>query len=236
MKLRSLAAMTAFALSSFAAVAQTAPSSASTAAPVIDKTTVSYGIGYQMARDLVDNKADLDINTLIRGIQDGYAKRAPAMPEDKLAAALDAFQKQMATQQRIKFEQVVRENKSKSTAFLAANRVKPGVVVLPSGVQYRVIEPATGMKPTESSTVDAHLRGSISTGQPFMDTYQQNAQPLTVKVSDFPAGLKEALLLMPVGSRWEVFIPSEKAYGDDPRSPIGPAQAVVFDVKLISIK
>ena len=236
MKLRLLAAtMAAFALSSGAVLAQSATPAA--AAPA-DKTTLSYAIGYDMARDLAERKVDLDINTMIRAIQEGYAKKPPTMPGDKLAAALSQFQKKMADQERANFERVSRENKSKSDAFLAANRAKPGVTVLPSGVQYRIIESATGAKPTSASTVAVHLRGSISTGQEFANTYSTaNAQPASFKVSEFPlAGVKEAIVMMPVGSRWEVYLPAEKAYGNDPRSPIGPGQAVVFDVKLVSSK
>jgi peptidylprolyl isomerase len=234
MKLRLLAAAMAV-LVSGAASAQTA---APAAAPAADKTTLSYAIGYDMARDLAERKVDLDVATIIRGINDGYAKKQPAMPGDKLAAALSAFQKKMADQERANFEKLARDNKSKSDAFLAANKSKPGVTALPSGVQYRVIEAGTGPKPTSTSTVQVHLRGSISTGQEFANTYSSaNAQPASFKVNEFPlAGLKEAIVMMPVGSRWEVYLPAEKAYGNDPRSPIGPAQAIVFDVKLISSK
>ena len=237
MKLRLLAAaMAVFAAGTGAALAQTAAAPAPAAAP--DKTTLSYAIGYDMARDLAERKVDLDVATLVRGINDGYAKRQPSMPGDKLAASLSAFQKRMAEQERANFERVARENKTKSDAFLSANRAKPGVIVLPSGVQYRVIEPGSGAKPTNASTVQVHLRGSISTGQEFANTYSTaNAQPASFKVSEFPlAGVKEAILMMPAGSRWEVYIPADKAYGNDPRSPIGPAQAIVFDVKLVSVK
>jgi peptidylprolyl isomerase len=235
MKLRLLAAAMAV-LVSGAALAQTA-APAPAAAPA-DKTTLSYAIGYDMARDLAERNVDLDLATLIRGINEGYAKKQPTMPGDKLAAALSAFQKKMAEQERANFEKLARDNKAKSDAFLAANRSKPGVTVLPSGVQYRVIEPGSGPKPTANSTVPVHLRGSISTGQEFANTYSTaNAQPASFKVSEFPlAGVKEAIQMMPVGSRWEVYIPADKAYGNDPRSPIGPAQAIVFDVKLISSK
>jgi peptidylprolyl isomerase len=234
MKLRLLAAAMAV-LVSGAALAQTA---APAAAPAADKNTLSYAIGYDMARDLAERKVDLDVATIVRGIQDGYAKKQPAMPGDKLAAALSGFQKRMADQERANFEKLARENKSKSDAFMAANKSKPGVTALPSGVQYRVIEPGNGAKPTSTSTVQVHLRGSISTGQEFANTYSTaNAQPASFKVNEFPlAGLKEAIVMMPVGSRWEVYIPADKAYGNDPRSPIGPAQAIVFDIKLISSK
>lgn len=240
MKLRLLAAtLAAVALSSSAALAQSAtPAPAASAPAASDKTTLSYAIGYDMARDLAERKVDLDMTTLIRGIQEGYAKKAPTMPGDKLAASLSAFQKRMADQERADFERVSRENKTKSDAFLAANRSKPGVTVLPSGVQYKILDPASGPKPTSASTVSVHLRGSISTGQEFANTYSTaNAKPAEFKVSEFPiAGVKEAILMMPVGSRWEVYIPADKAYGNDPRSPIGPGQAVVFDIKLVSTK
>jgi peptidylprolyl isomerase len=239
MKLRLLAAaMAVFATG--AALAQTAPAPAAPAAAsaATDKSTLSYAIGYDMARDLAERKVDLDMTKLLAGITDGYAKKDPAMPGEKLAAALSSFQKRMADQEKANFDKVVRENKGKSDAFMAANRSKPGVVSLPSGVQYRIIEPGTGPKPTANSTVSAHLRGSISTGQEFANTYSTaNAQPASFKVSEFPLdGVKEVIQMMPVGSRWEVYIPSNKAYGDNPRSPIGPAQAVVFDIKLISAK
>jgi peptidylprolyl isomerase len=238
MKLRLLAAATAvLALGTGAALAQTAAAPAA-AAPASDKATLSYAIGYDMARDLAERKVDLDMATLVRGVQEGYAKKPPSMPGDKLAAALSAFQKKMVDQEKANFERVSRENKTKSDAFLAANRGKPGVTALPSGVQYRVIEPGSGPKPTAASTVSVHLRGSISTGQEFANTYSTaNAQPATFKVGEFPlAGIKEAIMMMPVGSRWEVYIPADKAYGNDPRSPIGPSQAVVFDIKLVSSK
>jgi FKBP-type peptidyl-prolyl cis-trans isomerase len=229
------AAMAAFALVPSLALAQTtAPATAAAQAP--DKATLSYAIGYDMARDLAERKVDLDINTLVRAIQDGYAKREPTMPKDKLGAALETFQRNMAAQSKAEFERVARENKQKSDAFLAANRAKTGVQVLPSGVQYRVIEAGSGAKPTTASTVQVHLRGSVSTGQEFANTYQ-GGKPAEFKVGDFPLkGLQSALLMMPVGSRWEVFLPPEQAYGNDPRSPLGPGQAVVFDVKLVSVK
>ena len=239
MKLRFLAAaVAAFALSSGAALAQNAAPGSSAAAAPSDKALLSYAIGYDMARDLAERKVDLDMSTMIRAIQDGYAKKPPTMPGDKLAASLSAFQKRMAEQERANFERVMRENKSKSEAYLAANRAKPGVTVLPSGVQYRVIEPGTGAKPTSASTVSVHLRGSVSTGQEFANTYNSpSAQPASFKLGEFPlAGMKEAIMMMPIGSHWEVVIPADKAYGNDPRSPIGPGQAIIFDIKLLSAK
>ncbi len=242
MKLRLLAAsVAALVLASGAVVAQTAtpaPAAAPAAAGPSDKTLLSYAIGYDLARDMADRKVDLDMSTLIRGIQEGYAKKDPTLPGDKLAASLSAFQKRMADQDRAEFEKIARENKARSTAFLSANKAKPGVVTLPSGVQYKIIDAGTGPKPTTASTVSVHLRGSITTGQEFANTYNTpTAQPVSFKISEYPiAGVREVLVLMPVGSRWEVYVPSEKALGNEPRSPIGPGQAVIFDIKLVSSK
>jgi peptidylprolyl isomerase len=241
MKLRTLAAaMAAFALVPALAAAQTTAAPAPAAAPAMpDKATLSYAIGYDMARDLAERKVDLDINTLVRAIQDGYAKREPTMPRDKLGAALEAFTRRMQEQARAAFEAERNKNRAASTSFLNANRGKSGVQVLPSGVQYRVIETGSGAKPTAASTVQVHLRGSLGvTGQEFTNTYQApNAQPVQLKIGEVPVkGLRDALLMMPTGSRWEVFLPPEQAYGDNPNFPGGPAQALVFDVKLVSVK
>src|SRR5689334_22137691 len=114
-----------------------------------------------MARHLVERQVDFYPDAMIRAIRDDYLKKQPFIPGQSLAAALEGFQKCMAEQSRAEFERVPRENKSKSDAFLAANKAKTGVVVLPSGVQYRIIETGTGPKPTAASTVQVHLRGSV---------------------------------------------------------------------------
>ncbi|WP_374601770.1 FKBP-type peptidyl-prolyl cis-trans isomerase N-terminal domain-containing protein [Arenimonas sp.] len=238
MKLRLMAAcLAAFGLSAGVALAQSAPANAPTPPPA-NKPVLSYAIGYDLGKDLADQKVDVDINQVIKALQDGFAKRAPAHPKEQMDGQLAGLQARMVAQARAEFERVANENKSKSDAFLAANRGKPGITVLPSGIQYRIIETGTGAKPTPNSTVSMHYRGSVSTGQEFANTYaQQNPTPASFKVSEFPIrGVQEVLALMPAGSRWEVFLPSDKAFGNDPRSPVGPGQALVFDIKLESVK
>lgn len=241
MKLRLLAAsLAALGLTAGIASAQTAPApQAQAPAPVAaNKPVLSYAIGYDLGKDLAQQNVDVDINAVIRALQDGYAKKAAAHPEDQMAAQLAGLQQRMMAQARAEFERVSRENKTKSDAFLAANRAKPGVTVLPSGIQYRVIEAGSGPKPTAASTVQMHYRGSISTGQEFANTYaQQSPTPASFKVSEFPIkGVRDVLVTMPMGSRWEIFLPSDQAFGNDPRSPVGPGQALVFDIKLVSVK
>ena len=244
MNLRLLAAsLAALGLSAGVAVAQTAPAPAPQAqqapAPVAaNKPVLSYAIGYDLGKDLSAQGVDVDLNAVIKALQDGFAKRAAQYPQAQMDAQLAGLQQRMMSKARAEFEKVANENKAKSTAFLSANRSKPGVTTLPNGVQYRVIEPGTGAKPTMASTVAMHYRGSVSTGQEFANTYaQQTPTPATFTVSEFPIkGVQEALLMMPAGSRWEVFLPADKAFGNDPRSPVGPGQALVFDIKLVSVQ
>jgi FKBP-type peptidyl-prolyl cis-trans isomerase len=201
-----------------------------------DKGKLSYAMGYEIGQDITQRKLDVDLNTVIRAIQDGYAKKNPAVPEADMRAALEAMQQRLMEQAKAEFERVAAENKAKSDQFLAANRSKQGIQTLPSGIQYRVIDQGAGPQPTANSTVEIHFRGSLSTGQEFASTYTGN-QAVTMQVSAAPIkGLQEVLPLMKSGSRWEIFLPPDMAYGDSPRSPIGPSQAVIFDVKLVSVK
>lgn len=206
-----------------------------------EKGKLSYAIGYEIGRDINRRKIDVDLSTVIKAIQDGVAERDPAVNQADMEAALKAMQEKAMAQARAEFERVSGENKARSDRFLAENRGKSGVQVLPNGIQYRVIEAGNGAQPSASNEVQIHLRGSLTSGQEFASTYAaqggQEPQPISVIVKDAPvAGLQEVLPMMKTGSRWEIFLPPEKAYGNDPRSPIGPNQAVIFDVRLVSVK
>jgi peptidylprolyl isomerase len=238
MKLRLIAAgMAALGLSAGAALAQTAPANPPQPPPA-NKPVLSYAVGFDLGKDLADQKVDVDINGVIKGLQDGFAKRAPAHPAEQMEMQLAGLQMRMVAQARAEFERKANENKQASTAFLAANRAKPGITTLPSGIQYRVIEAGTGAKPTNTSSVQVHYRGSVSTGREFANTYAtQDPQPVTHVVQEFPIpGVREVLVMMPAGSRWEVFLPPEKGFGNDPRSPVGPGQALVFDIKVVAVQ
>ena len=239
MKLRLLAAVSAALVlsSGFAAAQKAAPAaSAAPAATTPNRTTLGYALGYRLSRGLAENKVDIDVAALVRGTQDGYAKKDPTVPMEQLRSTLENFSRKMAEQEKAEFDRVSRENKQKSDAFMAANKAKPGIVTLPDGVQYRAIDAGTGAKPTSASTVSMTLRSSLSTGQQLGDS---NGEAVSVKISDLPpelAGVKEVVLMMSPGARYEIYVPASKAYGDSPRSPIGPNQALVFEVKLVSVK
>jgi peptidylprolyl isomerase len=236
MKLRLLAAtLAAMTLVAGSAFAQTTP------AP--DKNALSYALGYDLGRNLVESGEAVDINTVVKALQEGYGKKEPTVPVAQLRTAVETMQKRQMEKAKAAFDKASVENKTKSDAFLAQNKSKAGVQSLPGGIQYRVIEAGSGAKPTQASNVTMQYKGSLSDGRTFVDTFSpQQGQttapaPMAIKVSEIPlAGLREAIVQMPTGARWEVVLPADKAYGNTPQSPVGPNQAVVFEVKLVSVK
>jgi FKBP-type peptidyl-prolyl cis-trans isomerase FklB len=215
---------------------QVAPAAqARPAAGPIDRNKVSYAIGYEIGRDFVEKTMDVDVNTVIRAIQDGYAKRQPTVPEAEMRSALAAMREKMLGEAKTKYEALARENKAKSDKFMAENRSKKGIVALPSGIQYRIIEEGTGRRPATTSEVTVHYRGSLSNGFEFDSSFARG-QPASFKVDSVIDGWKEVLPLMKVGDHWQVFLPPEKAYGMRGQGPIGPNEALVFDIKLVDVK
>ena len=242
MKLRLLAAtLAALSLTAGVALAQPAPAKPAAAPaqqyPVPDKATLSYALGYERGAMIARSGADIDAAAVARGLQDAIAKKEPTASAEKMGNALGYFEQKMEKDARAGFEKVARENKVKADAFMAANKTKPGVVTLPGGVQYRVVQAGTGAKPTAAGSVVAHMRGVLSSGVALGDTFTSSPlAPPTLKLTEMPAGLREAVLLMPVGSRWEITIPPEKGIGKDARAPGGPNQAMVYDFQLVNIK
>ena len=231
MKLRLLAAaVAALTLSAGMAAAQDTAS---------EKGKLSYYFGYDFGRSLADSGEPIDVNTLVKAVQDGYAKKQPAVNVDQLRPAVEAFQKrQQAKAQAAKaeFDKAAAENKTKSDGFLAQNKAKSGVKVLPNGVQYRVVENGTGAKPTAASTVALEVGGPYPWGQHPPQADKPQSMP-SIKVSAIEmAAMREVITQMPAGSKWEVVLPPDKAFGSDPRTGFPPNVAVAFDVKLISVK
>lgn len=238
MKLQLLSAVLASTLATASFAQSAAPATANAA---VDKAALAYALGYQYGRGLADQAPGLDMNAVIRAVQDGYAKKQPTIAPEKLEATMTAFQKQRAEEAKAKFDQVSRENKLKSDAAMASNKTKPGVVSLPSGIQYKVVEAGVGPKPTLNSTIEFNYIGALaSTGVKFADTFS-NVKPPSGKLSEVGnlPGMLEILQMMPAGARWEVMMPADKAWGAGPesvRGGPGPNQAIYMDIKLISVK
>jgi len=232
MKLRSLAVAVAALALSGAALAQDTTS---------EKGRLSYYFGYDYGNNLNELTArgeQLDIDSVVKGLQDAFAKREPAITADQLRPAVEAFQQReraRAEQARAQYEKAAADNKTRSDSFLAENRAKAGVQTLAGGVQYRVIEAGRGAKPTTGSSVALEVAGPFPYGQRPTEVRVQNVPEIKMADVELQA-MRDVLLQMPVGSKWEITLPADKAYGADPRLPFPPNVAVQFEVKLVSIK
>ena len=228
MKLRLIAAaVAALALTAGNAVAQDTST---------EKGKLSYALGYDLGRNAIESGEQVDVNTIIKGLQDGYGKKQPAVPVEQLRTAVQNMQQRQQAKAKAAWDKAAAENKTKSDTFLAQNKAKSGVKSLPSGVQYRVVENGTGAKPTQTNTVQLEVAGPYAWGErPQQARPAQNIQAIKVSEIEMPA-MREALLQMPAGSKWEITLPPDKAYGADPRTPFPPNVAVQFEVKLVSVK
>ena len=232
MKLRLLAAtVAALTLASGAVAAQDTSS---------EQGQLSYALGYDLGRNLIESGEQVNVETVVQALRDGYARRDPTVPVEQLRSAEENMQERQMARAQQAFNEASAENKTKSDAFLAQNRAKSGVQTTESGLQYRVIENGSGARPTAQNQVQVHYKASLPEGPTFIDTTApregQQSSPVTMQVGEIPlTGLREAIGLMQAGSRWEVVLPPDIAYGNTPQSPIGPNQAVVFEVQLVSI-
>ncbi len=209
-----------------------------TAAPPLttDKQKFSYALGMNLGGNLHHQSVEIDPTTFMRGLKDAMAGRKTQLTDEEAHTVLSQMQDKMRAVQMQKMQQESAANKKKGEDFLAANKSKPGVVTLPSGLQYKIIKEGTGPKPTAKDTVVCNYKGTLIDGKEFDSSYKRG-QPVTFPVSGVIKGWTEALQLMPVGSTWELYIPSDLAYGDrGAGQDIQPGDALVFQVELLSIQ
>src|SRR5271170_1189803 len=201
-----------------------------------NKDKASYAIGVNMGKSMRKDSVDIDPSILARGLKDGLAGGKTLLTDDEARAAMVALQADVGKKQQEKMKEAGAANKKEGDAFLAENKGKEGVITLPSGLQYKILTAGTGPKPTASDTVVCNYKGTLINGTEFDSSYKRG-QPATFPVGGVIKGWTEALQLMPVGSKWELFVPSELAYGPQSRSAeIGPNSTLIFDVELLSIQ
>jgi FKBP-type peptidyl-prolyl cis-trans isomerase len=215
-----------------------APASKAKAAPGAGgsvKKQASYGIGCTIAKNLTMQGIELDIEQFIQGIRDTVGG-SPKMTDQQIAAVLQAFNKEVEAKQTELAKTTAAKNKQDGEAYLAANKAKPGVTTTKSGLQYKVLKDGTGPLPKATDAVKVQYEGKLIDGTEF-DSSRESG-PITLSVSDFIAGWTDALLMMKVGSKWQLVVPSTLAYGDDarPGSPIPPGSVLVFEVELLGIE
>lgn len=200
----------------------------------------SYALGMNVGENLRENlqRQSVEINpdVLLQGMKDALAKAKTAMTDDEARAVLMQAQNDLRAKQEEKLKEAAEANKKEGDAFLAANKAKEGVITLPDGLQYKVLTAGAGPKPAADDTVVCNYRGTLIDGKEFDSSYKRG-QPTSFEVNRVIKGWTEALQLMPVGSKWQLFVPPDLAYGArGAGQDIGPNATLIFEVELISIQ
>jgi FKBP-type peptidyl-prolyl cis-trans isomerase len=201
-----------------------------------DKDKASYAVGVNLGKAIRHDSGDLDLDLIVRGLKDAYSGAKPLLTDAEVRSILTRLQSERKAKQAAQRSEKAAQAKAEGEAFLAANKAKEGVVTLESGLQYKVLKVGEGKKPTIDDTVLCHYRGTLIDGTEFDSSYKRNA-PATLPLKNVIKGWAEALQLMPVGSRWQLFVPSSLAYGERGAGrTIGPNATLVFEVELVSVQ
>ncbi len=199
------------------------------------KEKISYALGLNLGNLFKKQSVEIEPALFLQGLKDALGGK-PLMTDDDVHAALTDLQNNLKAKQQEKMKQQLEANKTEGDAFLAANKTKEGVVTLPSGLQYKILTAGTGPKPTLGDTVVCNYKGTLINGTEFDSSYK-TGQPATFPVGGVIKGWTEALQLMPVGSKWQLVIPPDMAYGErGAGSDIGPNATLIFEVELLSIQ
>ena len=232
-------------LLSVAAAAQTATPPAPQAPPAPNapssafKTPVekrSYALGLDIGRQMKKESLEIDPAVFTQGLKDALSGNHALLSDEELRATIVELQTELRAKQAQVHKEQAEKNKQAGEAFLAENKKKEGVVTLPDGLQYKILKAGEGKKPTAEDTVVCQYRGTLLDGKEFDSSYKRN-QPATFPVNRVIKGWTEALQLMPVGSKWQLFIPSDLAYGErGAGNEIPPDATLIFEVELVSIQ
>lgn len=199
-----------------------------------DPKKTSYALGMQYGNFVKQNGIDLDMAEFSKAITDTVAGK-PALSEQQAGEIMNAYRTEMMAKRAIKQKEAGEKNEKEGKAFLEANAKKDGIKTTASGLQYKVIKEGTGAKPSATDQVKTHYRGTLIDGTEFDSSYSRN-EPATFPVNGVIAGWTEALQLMPEGSKWQLFIPSNLAYKERGSGPkIGPNATLIFDIELLAV-
>lgn len=217
---------------------QTASSGSTAGEKVVALNTemdkVSYVIGTQIAQNLKQQGIEISIEPLIMGFKDAITGKEMAISNEEMQQVMSAFQQRMMAKQMAEQAEEASKNLAEAQKFLEANKSKEGVKTLPSGLQYKVIKEGTGKSPTTENKVKTHYRGTLINGSEFDSSYKRN-EPVEFPVTGVIKGWVEALQLMKVGAKWELYIPPDLAYGERGRPGIPPNSLLIFEIELLDI-
>ena len=199
------------------------------------KDKISYSIGMDIGNNLKRQSLDVDADMLARGVKDAMSGGETLLSDEEVRETLAALQQELREKALERRKQDAEKNKMEGEAFLAENGKKEGVISLPSGLQYKVLQSGSGSSPKLTDTVETNYRGTLIDGNEFDSSYKRG-QTAVFPVNGVIAGWTEALQRMKVGDKWQIFVPPELAYGERGAGPIGPNTTLIFDVELVSIK
>ncbi len=201
-----------------------------------DKEKLSYALGMDLGIQLRAQAVEIDTDIMAQALKTALAGGKTLLTNEEAHAAITKLQGDLRARQADKMAQAGEKNKKEGEAFLTANKAKEGVVTLPSGLQYKILQQGDGPKPTADDTVVCKYRGTFLDGTEFDSSFKRN-EPATFAVKGVVKGWTEALQMMPVGSKWQLFVPPSLAYGDrGVGNIIGPNATLIFEIELLSIK
>lgn len=202
-----------------------------------EKEKVNYAIGVNIINVLKQQGVEIDLDLVLQGMKDAHGSGKTLLSDEELRKAVEQYHVAVRQKWAANQAKTALDNKQKGEAFLSENKKKEGVVTLESGLQYRVIKTGDGKKPSDEDTVVCQLKGKFLNGNEFENTILAK-KPANLKVSGAIPGMREALKLMPVGSTWQLFIPSALAYGERGKSgsAIGPNAMLLYEVELLAVK
>lgn len=213
-----------------------APAHAQNGAPTSQKEKLSYALGMNFAQTMKSRGVEIDPGMFDAAVRDVLAGNKLQMTQDQTRAVFEAADREMQTKQQSAMKPVIDKNKATGAAFLTANKVKDGVKTLPDGLQYKVLAEGSGPTPKATDTVTVKYRGTLIDGTEF-DASDKHGGTASFPVNGVIPGWTEALQKMNVGSKWQLFLPSDLAYGDrgTPDGSIQPGSTLLFDVELVKI-
>jgi FKBP-type peptidyl-prolyl cis-trans isomerase FklB len=200
------------------------------------KEKISYTLGTDVAKSLKQLGVEVDTDIFIKGVKDTLTGAKPLLTEEEMRTVMTTFKQEMTAKQAEKMKALGEKNKKEGEAFLAENKKKPGVKTTASGLQYKVIKEGTGKTPKKTDKVNCNYQGTLIDGTEFDSSYKRG-QPATFPVDGVIPGWTEALQMMKVGSKWQLFVPAKLGYGERTAGPlIGPNAVLIFTVELLSIQ